>query len=531
MAIQFEANIDASGFVRGSQDMADAIEDTTRVLEDLERTADSVTEGAGQELGQNVESGARDAGDAVERLERQVRDSLENTGRASRDAGDSLGRNLGDGAEDASRRASEGISEFGDEADGTAREVAASFDGSAESIVGGFQEVAANAFAGFGPAGAAAGLAAAAGIGLLTKKLDEAKERAQAAAEEVAEITGQLIELKAIKLDDASVKEAIEEMGTSADGGSVKIQKIADTATAAGISFKAYVQGLAGDGDQLQASYDEVITKQQEMQDGLAAFIASYDGVGDAQTEYYAQTYDQVQALEDAKKALEAKDGTLNKSAETYELVTEATEGYVDATDESTDATKSNTEALEEKNDASRAAADSTRSLFDAETNLAKTVADSTKKLKENAEAGLDPSTEKGRANREAISGMAGAYDQAADAILAAGGTQADANKKIDEGRDAVIKQAEAMGIGKDKAEKLADQLGLIPGELDVSVKVSDGGTAAETKTRLDALGKAQTANVKVEADTSEFDKDIAAIQRRTYRVNMQPRIGKPQAV
>lgn len=75
--------------------------------------------------------------------------------------------------------AEDGVKEMGEEANSTAKEAAASFDGSAESIIDAFQEVAANAFAGFGPAGALAGLAIAAGIGIAVGEFQKAEEAAE----------------------------------------------------------------------------------------------------------------------------------------------------------------------------------------------------------------------------------------------------------------------------------------------------------------------------------------------------------------
>lgn len=100
-----------------------------------------------------------------------------------------------------------GLSEFRDEANSTAREAAASFDGSAESTADAFQEVAANAFAGFGPAGAAAGIAAAVGLGVALAKLNEISEEINAAKEAGAEW--------ASSFNAATVQERVEALNES----------------------------------------------------------------------------------------------------------------------------------------------------------------------------------------------------------------------------------------------------------------------------------------------------------------------------
>lgn len=123
-----------------------------------------------------IAKGAKDAEKALENLEDAVGDTSREGGRDLDKIEDELkdvqkeskdtGRKLGNDLDDGFNRAKKGANEFKDEANSTAREAAASFDGSAESIVDAFQEVSANALGGFGPAGAAAGVALAAGIGL-----------------------------------------------------------------------------------------------------------------------------------------------------------------------------------------------------------------------------------------------------------------------------------------------------------------------------------------------------------------------------
>ncbi len=89
-----------------------------------------------------------------------------------------MDKSLGKKTKKAAEEGKSGMDDFKQEANQTARESAASFDGSAESIVDVFQEVAANAFQGFGPAGAVAGLAIAAGIGLGVKAFEDGQASA-----------------------------------------------------------------------------------------------------------------------------------------------------------------------------------------------------------------------------------------------------------------------------------------------------------------------------------------------------------------
>lgn len=126
-----------------TRQVAKGAKDAEKALKDLD---DAVSD--------TSKSGARDLD--------KIEDELKDVQRQSARTGSDIGRKMDDGFD----RAKKGADDFKDEANSTAREAAASFDGSAESVADAFQEVAANALGGFGPAGAAAGIALAGGIGL-----------------------------------------------------------------------------------------------------------------------------------------------------------------------------------------------------------------------------------------------------------------------------------------------------------------------------------------------------------------------------
>lgn len=162
---------DVRSFITGTRDVADSLEDVADSLDDV----------------------AKDADRAGDRLEKEFTEAFRSVRRDADRTGDQIGDDLRRGT----RQAEAGLDELKDESNSTAREAAASFDGTADSIVDMFQEVAANAFAGFGPAGAVAGLAAAAGIGLalsalqtLADKIDANKEKTIELADELAEVDG-----------------------------------------------------------------------------------------------------------------------------------------------------------------------------------------------------------------------------------------------------------------------------------------------------------------------------------------------------
>lgn len=323
---------DARGVITEGRKVEGALEDVIDSLDDVGeagKDAGKEAEKGLDNVGEAADDAAKEADQAAERLERSFKDSFEAVSKKAKDTGNDVERAMKDGTDGGSA----GLDDLKGEAAGTATEVAASFDGSAESIAGGFQEVAANAFAGFGPAGAAAGIAAAAGIGLLMSQMEKAKEKAAEAAEEIAGITAQLIELGSRDLDAQSVSEAIEAAGSAAEDGKIEINEWAKAATDAGIDFADYAQGLAGDSEAIKRSYAEVTKELDAYSQEGQRLVDTYGLESDEAQDWADVVNDERVALEKAKKALEDKDGTLNKSAATYDNVKKAQEGLNEQTE------------------------------------------------------------------------------------------------------------------------------------------------------------------------------------------------------
>lgn len=187
---------DVRDFLKGTKNVEDELDDVADSLDDVAKEGDQATE--------------------------KLEDSFRDLAKATKKAGDDVGDNMKRGFS----KAEEGAREFRDEANSTAKESAASFDGSAESIVDSFQEIAANAFAGFGAAGAIAGLAAAAGIGVASKAILDADESARKARERVAELGTAFIESGADVAQVEAFKEALQGIVTNADDAAVKVDDL-----------------------------------------------------------------------------------------------------------------------------------------------------------------------------------------------------------------------------------------------------------------------------------------------------------------
>lgn len=209
--------------------LLDPLEDVSDALEKMGDDSKSATD--------DLERGMRDAQRRTEDAKDEIRDLRDELNKAGR-----AGKNTGDDIRDGFRRAEDGAEEFKDEANSTAREAAASFDGSAESIGDAFQEIAANAFAGFGPAGAVAGLAAAAGIGLAMAGFENVQQAQEESEQRAAEWADAYIEAgsRTLTFDQKAAK--VRDIITDPE----RYKTASDNAKLWGVSIDTAVAALAG---------------------------------------------------------------------------------------------------------------------------------------------------------------------------------------------------------------------------------------------------------------------------------------------
>lgn len=216
--INLEFVADVARFIRGTKDAEDALDKVGDSLDDLQDESSDATKA----LDDDLDKIARNADDTADKAKKSFSDAFDRIRRDSDKAGDDV-RNDFD-------RAADGADEFKDEAASSGREAAASFSGEFDDVTDLIQETAANAFAGFGPLGAAAGIAAAVGIGAITAEFEKSQERAEELKELARELGEQLRETgnvdlsgqledwiydNAQQLDD--LKNAAEEAGISMD--------------------------------------------------------------------------------------------------------------------------------------------------------------------------------------------------------------------------------------------------------------------------------------------------------------------------
>ncbi len=217
-----------------------------------------------ESVGETFEELAKDAEGSAEKMERSFADYA----RETKQEASKLGKDIAGAQDKAALDVDQANDKMASSGQSKAREVAASFDGSAESIVTGFQGAAAEAFEGFGPAGAAAGLAAAAGLGIITATLEKQKEAAAEAAEAAWDMAQQMVEAGVYMVTENQKIEAFEALV----GDQEQRDKFKTELENLGISWTDFVAaqvGLGGKREEIEGRingyYDTQIDKLGEI--------------------------------------------------------------------------------------------------------------------------------------------------------------------------------------------------------------------------------------------------------------------------
>lgn len=337
---------DTKAFLQGVKNgVIDPLEDVNETLTDV---ATSSTK-AGDELEKSMREAQTETADS-----RAEFDKLGDSIKAAGKTGGSFGGEVRHGTDDAR----EGMNDLRDEAGGTAREVGASFDGSIDSIAGGFQELAANAFAGFGPAGMVAGLAAAAGIGLIMKAGQDAADSVNETAEAVAELSKELLSLDGdvSQLDIASkiqeygleIKDSKEWIEFWQEAAVDNLGYVQEKSKEFGLSWKDTLRGMSGADSEaagrVLTDLGTQIDAAKEKQDALRNAV---DFGSEANNVAAAEVGTHLKALESFRGELEKNSGVTEDAIEKTKILKEVTDADTAALDKAAAATEKATAATE----------------------------------------------------------------------------------------------------------------------------------------------------------------------------------------
>lgn len=251
---------DTRDFDRGVKNgIIDPLDDAEKALEDLARQGDR--------SGSDLEGSFRDQQRATEDL----RGDYQKLNREIEDGSKRSSRSVSDNTTAAARESSEGLDEIGESGRSNAIEVAASFDGSATSIADGFQGLAAEMFAGFGPAGVVAGVAVAAGMGLISSAMEKDKERAAELKQAAADLAGEFIETGEIgQVSVSYIADAMRALATETEDGKDSLTSLRKEAKAAGVDVKDYQLANAGSARATKAALKEARQEYGRLSDEIA---------------------------------------------------------------------------------------------------------------------------------------------------------------------------------------------------------------------------------------------------------------------
>lgn len=362
--ISVDLALNARRFQAGVRDAEGELRDLTNVLSDLGDDSRDLERKSTDAL-DGMADGAKDAERAIERAEREVKDLTDEIDGARREAKD-LGRAGEDAGDDVRRgmdRAKDGVNDFKTEANSSAREGAASFSGEFEDVADYIQEVLANAFEGFGPIGAAAGIAAALGLGAVTAVI-EANKQAQEEVNDVVSDWGQRYLETGSLIMDASQRLAAQQAITM---DPEQYRKATENATNWGVSVQDAVAAMAGDMEayeQVRATVNEREAEAEairaQLADGTrtateeeARFLGEVErGAGsiDTLTQAHEMLADQVslndRMLRDMASTTEGATTRVDEFGDSITTLPGGVEIYVDA---ETGRATSNIDAIEQR--------------------------------------------------------------------------------------------------------------------------------------------------------------------------------------
>lgn len=535
MAIKIPFLSDVTDFIRGTDNIADALDEVSDSLDDLSKDSSKAADKAADSLTDGFKDGAKTAGKALAlvgddidgvaktagTMDDKVSKAFDAIAADAKKTGKHVATSFADGAD----AASEGMEQMSGDAQSNATEVAASFDGSAESLVEGFQGAAAEMFSGFGPAGAVAGLAVAAGIGIAMTAMDELKEKNDAATESVGELGAEIIDAGGA-LDAADIEgklTGIFEAGAEDnkwtfwnDESETQLAMLKDGLADANDELARFtIKGLAGsipDGIKALAGLTTEIEtntaeikKHQEMDE---RGVTTTDKVG--------------QALQARNEKLEATKDALEIATGASEEASSQAEYYTKVMGESQAAAEDETVALLAKADAMDIATGRAMSADQAQLRYIESLTQSTADIATNGRT-TDINTEAGRANRQTLLDLAGSANSLRDAQIEQGASTADVTAETERARDSFLAAAEQAGFGADEAKRLADQYGLIPSTVETRVEAHN---VQETKAEIDGVAAPRTVPIGFAPDGTEIDRFIEGMNGKTIHVALAPRSG-----
>lgn len=331
--------------LKGSGDLEKALGDIESTLDDLSRSGDDSTD----KMSRGFRDLARRADDSADSMESSYRSSFRDIKRAADDTADDVVRSQ--------RRMGEKSAEVGQEVrqnlgEGIANAARGDFESLADSIGDTFGGIT----AGIGGIGfAAAGAAAAVGVGALVAAFQLAEEERKKLEERATDLANAYIDAGSNVLDAVTIAGRSADILTNKDSR----EEAEKLAKALGTDLQTVVRALAGDTNALAVANGIVKDSQEEYQDLIAKAGNDYKNLSDAEV----ARIDQLQKQVDGVRNLNEVNGIAN---ETFASQQEVLKGLIQDADGAT-------RQVDNLGNAVYTLPDGTQILIDAETGQAST--------------------------------------------------------------------------------------------------------------------------------------------------------------
>lgn len=381
--IEVALDITSTGAEKGADKVADALDDTATALDHVATQ--------GKTTGRTVEtsldaitSAAKDTAKSADVLDRDLTSALDDVKSNAKTAGNSLSDHLKRGAKDAD----EGVTALKENTLSNAKEMGGSFQ-DIGSVLDGLQGLAAEALEGFGPAGVAAGVAMAAGIGIAQQalqasadKVNEIKEAAAALARDSStQTTAERVQAIGDQLDDVlytirDVKSWWEIWQDTAVTAAEQVAAAADSGSTAAARFVSAFQ--TSDAREQVTALTDALTESKRRQEQLTETDSAAWAAGDRWNQTREKQIDNETTLQgvisDSLKVAQqqvaieeavakAKGMTVDQyraSRKAAQDAADAASAYASALESTADPVAVYEGILTRKNDAERAAAETT---------------------------------------------------------------------------------------------------------------------------------------------------------------------------
>lgn len=319
------------------------------------------------------------------------------------------------------------------------------------------------------------------GLSIMAQRAGEAQGRVQQLAQtwtEAGEATNATTNL---------ITEALSKQTDNIADGSKTLIELADQV---GVSTQDLIGYIEGEGDAVERVNEQIAAHNDITGEWIGKALGQQTEAKNLKAELGTLSEQYVRSKEMSELDARAKDASA-----------QSTSGLADASTDAAGAVGDLSEAINDQWQAMMDASGAVLSLRDAQRQAESAYDDARDALKGNGRT-LDETTSKGRANQAALDQIAASGFDLVDSLRASGASLRDVQGAMATARERFIATAASMGMSRQAARELANQLGLIPKNVTTTATLNTGSALSQIATLNNTLnsinGKTVTANVVI---------------------------------